>query len=1141
MKRFFRIFIFVGISVQLLWGQSAVKQTAKSIAPVKIEPAVKFDVSPPLRELAKRAVPGEAVGNPVLMPRMPSPIVIDENREALGPDPVWQSFMGSKTLVPTIQNFEGIAVTDNDFLLAPPDPNMDVGPNHVVQMVNIMFAIWDKSGNLLVGPTNNNALWSGFGGPCESNNDGDPIVLYDPIADRWVLSQFVFFANECIAVSTTPDPTGSYFRYQFSTPGNDYPKLGVMPDAYYAVIRNFSGAFNLDAVAFERDKMLAGQPAQMVTFNMSSLLPNIDGFLPSDLDGPAPAGPTPGYFLGHFSNNQLGLFEMNVDWNNIGNSTLTGPTTFTVPTYDVGLADIPQPNGQGLDDLTFATLHRLAFRDFGTYQVLMANHSVDVNDFPNHAGVRWYELRNNSGTWSVFQSGTYAPDSDHRWMGSIAMNQNGDIGLGYTVSSSTTFPSIRFTGRFDGDPSGVMTVAESSIIEGSGSQTGTNRWGDYSAIAVDPSDDVTFWYTHEYIQTTGLFNWQTRIGSFQLAGGGVIFPDIDVSPTSFVFNLPVGGTDTGNMTISNTAAAGALDLTYNITVQEPVVLDVNNQTQIQLQGSNEVKTGGNYGLFNVQKPAINDIPYSPVAVNSNNEAAVDLIIDDGTRENAVGLTTGGQFVWLNRFTPAPTDFPFTLQEVQILFGAGVGVNVGELVDIYLYEDTDGDGDPGTGANFLSKLNNAPVQFTDDVNFSKYTIPPTTFNGPGDVLIAVVNRTAGTNAGEFPAALDQSTTARRSWVGLYNAGNPADPPTFPADNLWGIIDDFGIPGNWMIRGFSEPAIGCDWLTVSPSSGTVPAGNSDNVTVSVDATGLPVGTYTCNLVINSNDPDENPVVVPVTLNVGGGGGVAFRINAGGSDFTDSNGDLFVADKAFTPGDFGYVKGGFTSFTGDVTGTTDDPLYLSVRGRRTGPFRYLFDNLPAGDYDVTLYFTEPFFTTAGQRVFDVRMETSIVLDDFDIVAASGGKMVAHTETVPITVNDGRLNVDFFPVTSTYAIVSAISVVQVTGGAAPPADDQSIAEKSASLQPTSYALAQNFPNPFNPETRIRYDVPSAAQVTLKVYDVLGREIRTLVNDFQQAGTYNVVWDALDNNGQQVPSGIYIYRLQGEGFSTAKKMTLLR
>lgn len=254
---------------------------------------------------------------------------------------------------------------------------------------------------------------------------------------------------------------------------------------------------------------------------------------------------------------------------------------------------------------------------------------------------------------------------------------------------------------------------------------------------------------------------------------------------------------------------------------------------------------------------------APSLFNAPN-ADVDLILDDGSRDDALGLTAGGQFVWFNRFTPSPADYPFTLNEVQILFGAGVGVNVGELVDIYIYEDTDGDGDPATGATFLGSQLNATVQAVDDATWSVYALDtPVVFNDPGDVLIAVVNRTAGIGAGTYVAAMDMTTSNGRSWIGLYT-GNPANPPTFPADNLWGTVDSLGFAGNWMVRGFASYGASGAWATANPNSGTVPPGSTVTFEVVFDSTDLTEGTYTANLNF-SGDFNNTPPTMPLTMHL------------------------------------------------------------------------------------------------------------------------------------------------------------------------------------------------------------------------------------------------------------------------------------
>jgi hypothetical protein len=645
------------------------------------------------------------------------------------------------------RNFEGISFTG----VVPPDTVGDVGPNHYVQMVNVQFAIFDKMGTILAGPLDINTLWSGFGGVCEMENQGDPIVLYDHLADRWLLSQFAFSRDdigtptppffECIAISQGPDPVSSgFFLYAFETPVfPDYPKFGVWPDAYYMATNESSDDEPTPAVyAFDRTQMLQGQPATFQRFTA----PPLGGFgfqalIPSDLDGPTPppAG-SPNYFMRHrddeahdFGANDttqdvLELWAFQVDFANAANSSFTGPIEISITEFDSDLCGLfafacfPQPainpfdldntqvnfvpaNGTytvrsaapafeaelgtnlGLDDddssvqvfgftfpfqgntytsvfvnangnLTFGAsdgnfmesvpefvngppriallwhdlfpaagdgvffkiltnpnravitwsnvpdfntaslntaqvvLHetgeinfvyqgigvadaivgigpgggagdenpldfsedlptaglqghifeqfsqaaldplrevimwRLQYRNFDTHETFLGNFVTDV-DGTDRGGIRWFELRRTppdpQGVFTLFQEGTHSPDSDHRWMGSIAMDQSGNIALGYSVSSKTTFPSIRYAGRRADDPLGTLPVEEVTIIDGGGSQTFADRWGDYSSMNVDPTDDCTFWYTNEYIPDDTGF-WSTRVAAFSFSTCG---------------------------------------------------------------------------------------------------------------------------------------------------------------------------------------------------------------------------------------------------------------------------------------------------------------------------------------------------------------------------------------------------------------------------------------------------------------------------------------------------------------------------------------------------------------------------------------------------------------------------------------------
>lgn len=431
---------------------------------------------------------------------------------------------------------------------APPDTDGAVGDTQFMQIVNSGIAVFSKTTKAVVyGPVPTNTLWAGFGGNCETDNDGDGTVAYDKAAGRWVVSQFALSDSthfqQCVAVSKTSDATGGYWRYSFDYGGDfpDYPKLGVWPDAYYTTFNIFNSqpdegggggrptasiqastalAFNGSRVcAYDRAKMLTGAAATQQCFQLST---SFGGVLPADVDSvAAPPVGSPNYML-NFGTNSLNLFKFHVDWTTPANTTLTGPISIPVAAFDPGCRGgtfcIAQPNtAQKLDSLADRLMYRLAYRNFGSYESLLVAHTVKANPQPFHpqTGVRWYEIRNPSGTPLVYQQSTYSPDSiNSRWMGSIAMDKQGNIGLGYSISSSTVFPGIRYTGRLATDPLNTLQ-AEAIITNGGGSQIGLKRWGDYSGMSIDPVDQCTFWFTTEYLQTTGSFNWSTRIASFK--------------------------------------------------------------------------------------------------------------------------------------------------------------------------------------------------------------------------------------------------------------------------------------------------------------------------------------------------------------------------------------------------------------------------------------------------------------------------------------------------------------------------------------------------------------------------------------------------------------------------------------------------
>jgi hypothetical protein len=440
-------------------------------------------------------------------------------------DPVLQSGVTTALSATTSLNILGVGAgfvgPQGHFQVTvqPPDPNGAAGETQYVQWVNLTFAIFDKTtGAVLYGPVLGNTLWQGFGGPCEAYNNGDPNVRYDAMAGRWVLTQFATNMGppyyQCVAVSTTSDATGSYYRYAFEYPEfNDYPKLGIWPDGYYTSYNMFVGSAFVggEVCALDRVSMLVGAIPTQQCFHLGSAYGNL---LPSDLDGRTlpPAG-SPNHFVS-FGTDSLLMWNFHVDWASPANTTFTGPVNILVAPFSEtcgGGICVPQ-NGttQKLDSLGDRLMYRLAYRNFGDHESIVANHSVVAG---SSAGVRWYELRNLAGTPVVHQQGTYAPDAAWRWLGSIAMDAAGNMALGYSVSASTLLPTLRYTGRLSTDPPGTM-MAETAVWAGLSPQTNSFRWGDYSAMTVDPVDDCTFWYTNEYLSGARLA-WSTRITSFR--------------------------------------------------------------------------------------------------------------------------------------------------------------------------------------------------------------------------------------------------------------------------------------------------------------------------------------------------------------------------------------------------------------------------------------------------------------------------------------------------------------------------------------------------------------------------------------------------------------------------------------------------
>jgi len=564
--KLFRLQMLAALILALILQTASLNQTtpvsAQGNGPVTVVHDYKHDVSPPVRSIVPLPLPGRP------QREEGAPKQVGRHQDQL--DPVVQNFNFPAAMPSPLLNFDGIPFPGVGCNCAPPDTNGEVGLTQYVQIVNEGFQVFNKStGTSVFGPAAISTLWSGFGGVCQSNGAGDPVVMYDQLANRWVISQFAGVSvptDECIAVSTTSDATGSYNRYGFHLGTNffDYPKLAVWPDAYYMSMNVFNSTGTLflgpQPFAFNRTAMLAGTSATFITTGITGGSTE-ETYLPSDLDGSTlpPAG-APNTFVEWPNGGVYKVFHFHVDFATPSNSTFTlfasppaaGFTALCLTTR----ACVPEPNGSSLDAIADRFMFRLAYRNFGDHDAVVTNYTVSSGGV---AGIRWIELRNvTNGPVTVFQQSTYQPDTTWRWMGSAAMDGSGNLALGFSVASASVVPGLRYAGRLASDPLNTLAQGEAVLFAGAGSQTGTsNRWGDYSDLTIDPVDDCTFWYTNEYYPSgSSSFNWRTRIGSFKFATCGSAptvpgAPTLSASAGNAVVHLTWTAPSNGGSPISN--------------------------------------------------------------------------------------------------------------------------------------------------------------------------------------------------------------------------------------------------------------------------------------------------------------------------------------------------------------------------------------------------------------------------------------------------------------------------------------------------------------------------------------------------------------------------------------------------------------
>ena len=475
--------------------------------------------------------------------------------------------------VPTL-TFDGATFTDNASqgigLLSPPDVNGDVGPNHYVSSVNLVYKVFNKNGTVAAGPFATSALFSGLpaGDPCRVNNDGDPVVVYDSLADRWHISQFALPGYQvggpnfqCVALSVTADPTGAYYAWRYQYAGtllNDYPKVGVWPDAYHMTFNQFNNAgtafLGAGFLSQDRPKALVGDPTTSVVYkDIATVDPSAGGILPADVDGLQPPPTGMAEVLAEFRAISFGdpldairYYRWVPNFVTPASSTLSVLPDVVLAAFDArspAAAPIEQSGGAALDGLNDRMMHFLKYHNLGTQAApvnsFTGNFTVNVSGVnpttaaTYQAGIRWFEMRRTADIFTVFDQGTHnlTPGNGatglNNWMGSLAQDNRGDIALGYSQASTTQRADIKIAGRTTNTlSSGTLNEGEALFFAAAGSQTSTgNRWGDYSSMNVDPVDDCTFWYTQEYYAATSTVGWSTRVGNFQSTP--VFGPDLD--------------------------------------------------------------------------------------------------------------------------------------------------------------------------------------------------------------------------------------------------------------------------------------------------------------------------------------------------------------------------------------------------------------------------------------------------------------------------------------------------------------------------------------------------------------------------------------------------------------------------------------
>ena len=605
MMRLFKVVFILMVIPGLLFSQKKSNLNHHlAVVPSVIKTPIGFSISAPLREapifIDKKQFAEEFYMNKH-RDREINPNIYPPDFSKAIPDPGEQIIMGEVLSGRSLQqNFPG-----QNSSSYPPDCSGTVGSDYYFQVVNVTYQIFNKSdGSSAAGPSNLNSIFNS-GLPGATCNSGDPIVLWDEQADRWLFAEFSLCGSNdymLIAVSTTNDPTGTWYSWSYDVADMpDYMKFGIWQDGYYMATNTSAGN---DVYVFDRDAMISGSGSPvMIGFDNPNRPTTFDGFhclLPLDNDGAwAPAG-TPGQFITIADDGQsnpadeLRIYELDADWTTPSNSTFSMVQQLPVNAFNGNFSNdwnnIPQPGtAQKLDGISTVLMFRAQYRNFNGIQKIVCNHTIAES--ATESAIRWYELEKTTGSWSISQQGTYNPDDVSRWNGSIAMNDNGEIAMGYSVSDGTSiYPGIRYCAQTTNAPQNTMDVAEVSIWDGSFSQTGINRWGDYSNISVDPGDGTTFWYTNEYKSSS---SHGTRIASFTV-------PLSCIAPTVQAAAFSVAAIHDNDLTINWTRGNGTHVLVIAReagAVNQGPVTGTNYNANASF-GDGDAIGSGNYVLYN---------------------------------------------------------------------------------------------------------------------------------------------------------------------------------------------------------------------------------------------------------------------------------------------------------------------------------------------------------------------------------------------------------------------------------------------------------------------------------------------------------------------------------------------------------------